>query len=110
MSKQSDLKIKKKKKTAIHTVALVESHEKYVVKKHGSFPSVILYSGTSGDRPSKAVAISMYFCKNSLVYEIRKESILYKKINLSYLQNKHSNKKLTCPISKAVCFSLESTE
>ena len=46
-----------------HTIALLLSHEKYVVKKHGSFPSVTLYSGTFKDNPSIDAAISMYFCK-----------------------------------------------
>lgn len=47
---------------ARHTVALDESHEKNVVKKHGSFPSVTLYRGTYGDSPSRDTAISIYFC------------------------------------------------
>jgi hypothetical protein len=33
------------------------------VKKHGSFPSVTLYSGTCGDNPSREVATSIYFWK-----------------------------------------------
>lgn len=48
---------------AAHTVALEESQEKYVVKKHGSFPSVTLYNGTFTGNPSRDAAISMYFCK-----------------------------------------------
>lgn len=45
------------------TTAFVPSQEKYVVKKQGSFPSVTLKSGTSGDNPSTATAKSMYFYK-----------------------------------------------
>lgn len=39
-----------------HTAAFRLSQEKYEVKKHGSFPSVILYSGTCGDNPSNDTA------------------------------------------------------
>lgn len=48
---------------AAHTVAFVESQEKYIVKKHGSFPSVTLYNGTFRANPSRDAATSMYFCK-----------------------------------------------
>lgn len=50
----------------VHTTAFAWSHEKYVVKKQGSFPSVILYSGTCGDSPSRDAAISMYFWRKYL--------------------------------------------
>lgn len=50
---------KTKRKMAAHTKALVLSHEKYVVKKLGSVPSLTLYSGTFGDKPSRDTAISM---------------------------------------------------
>lgn len=50
-------------KKEAHTAAFVESQEKYVVKKHGSFPSVTLYNGTFRGNPSRDAAISMCFCK-----------------------------------------------
>ena len=64
--KNEELMIKQEKRNLVvlaHTVALTGSHEKYVVKKQGSFPSVTLYSGTLGDNPSRDAANSMYFCK-----------------------------------------------
>lgn len=45
------------------TVAFEESHEKYVVKKHGSFASVTLYRGTVGAKFSREAAMFIYFCK-----------------------------------------------
>lgn len=47
------------RKMPAHTIALVLSHEKYVVKKLGSVPSLTLYSGTFGDKPSRHEASSM---------------------------------------------------
>ena len=57
--KYNDIKKGKCHKLAL-TKALELSHdEKYVVKKLGSFPSVTLYSGTFGDKPSRDAANSM---------------------------------------------------
>ena len=50
------------------TKAFAWSQEKYAVKKHGSFPSVTLYSGTWGDSPSRDAALSMYFWRK--IYSI----------------------------------------
>ena len=66
-----------------HTTALFWSHEKYVVKKHGSFPSVTLYSGTFEDNPSRDAAISMYFWKIYIyiyIYNLVTDNIMIRKI------------------------------
>lgn len=97
-----------------HTTAFVPSQEKYVVKKHGSLPSVTLQSGTSGDNPSKAAASSMYFWKVSLMKlnkseqntnRTRKREAFYL-TNFKSLLLFHRIHRLTNP-NKYFCMSVE---
>jgi hypothetical protein len=77
---------------SVHTVAFMGSHKKYVVKNDGSFPSVTLYSGTNGDKPSRDTAISMYFCKGTYtVSNIDRENLTKAEQFKHYLANIKNN-------------------